>query len=1119
MVERLKKGASAVFRGLSVVLFMGVAAYGQALNGSVVGNVKDTRDAAVPGATVTLTNTTTTQSRETVTDPAGNYSFATGQPGIYTVRVSKQGFAVMEETDITVTADHTARVDVTLKIGGVSETVVVQGQEVPLQTDSAEVRHDLNTAQLTSLPVPPGRNYQSLLSMVPGFTPPTNNHSVGTNPSRALYFAVNGGDHYQNNTRIDGAVTMNVWLPDIVAMVPTLESIEMVNISTNAMDAETGFTGGGSIGVQTKSGTNQIHGAAFEDHTDNDLKARPFFLPSNQQKGKLVYHDFGGAFGGKIIRDKLFYFMSYEGSRDHEYVHVLQTVPARAIKAGDMSGSGSAMYDPTTGTASGAGRTPFPGNQIPTARMDPIALKLSNGLPLPNVPGNALTNNFDGSGVYTFGRERADTKLNWNPTAKLSSFARFSLINFNMFDPPVFGAAGGIDINPQGGQPGNAYGATYSLTASATYLLRANLIVDGYFAWENDNTSVEPVQIGQNIGQQLGIPGTNGPNRYQTGSPWFIVSNFSAFGTADSQSGGHPYYRDNAQHQEVVNLNWTHGLHDLRFGTEIQQQYINNMQPSNAQGSFTFGTGPTQLSGGLSGNQFNSYATFLLGLVTSANKTVVFSDPPAEPVNQHWFSAYVRDRWTVSRKLMASLGLRWDYYGFPNARTRGIGVYDLASNQVEICGSGQVPNNCGVSMPKRLLSPRLGLAYRLSNTFVVRAGYGINQIPFSLGRSVLSLYPTTISPTFPSPNSFSWYDTLSHGIPPIVVPTSNNGYMLAPNNVNMSVLPKNFPWPYSQSWNFTMQKELRYGLTAQAGYVASRTVRSMTQDAGSSINLNAGQFIGAGQNGQPFFVTEGRTSNVSLYTPRGTIAYNALQSSLTRRFAQGLQIGFNWTWSKAESPDYPTNALLYQYLDSRPVQGSDRTHVLTINGAWELPFGKGKPWLGSSRVGSAILGGWALNSLAVFYTGLPFSVTASSTSLNMPGANQRADQVKPKVAVYGDIGGAYFDPLAFAAITTARFGNAGPNSMRGPGEVNVDAGLTRVFKVKERYSIQFRAESFNFTNTPHFANPNSNVSNLVLNSDGTVKNLAGYAQVQAVANTGRDGIDERQFRFMLRISF
>jgi hypothetical protein len=421
---------------LSVLLFNQQSAYGQALNGSVVGNVRDTSEAVIEAAAVTLTNMDTGQSRETLTSSVGSFDFATVQPGAYQLRVNRNGFATHVQTGITVTADNVARVDVTMRVGGVSETIRVESAAAVLQTDSAEVRHELDTADLSKIPVPVGRNYQSLLSTMPGFTPPTNNHSVGTNPSRALYFAVNGGDHYQNNTRIDGATTMNVWLPDIVAMVPTLESIATVNVSTNSFDAETGFTGGANIGVQTKSGANQAHGAAFESHTDNALKARPFFLPSNQKKGKLVYHEFGGAFGGGIVKDKLFYFLSYEGNRDHEYAHALQTTPTAAIKSGDMSGSGTPIYDPTSGNVSGTGRTPFPGNRIPAARIDPIALKISNLLPLPNVPGNPLTNDYDGSGVYTFGRERGDSKINWNPTSKLSSFARFSLLKFDEYDPP-----------------------------------------------------------------------------------------------------------------------------------------------------------------------------------------------------------------------------------------------------------------------------------------------------------------------------------------------------------------------------------------------------------------------------------------------------------------------------------------------------------------------------------------------------------------------------------------------------------------------------------------------------------------------------------------------------------
>jgi hypothetical protein len=270
----------------------------------------------------------------------------------------------------------------------------------------------------------------------------------------------------------------------------------------------------------------------------------------------------------------------------------------------------------------------------------------------------------------------------------------------------------------------------------------------------------------------------------------------------------------------------------------------------------------------------------------------------------------------------------------------------------------------------------------------------------------------------------------------------------------------------------------------------------------------------------------GRTAVTTQYQPLGTNQYNALQSKLGRRFAQGVQVSASYTWSKAigisanDDASPRVNALPYFYLN-RTVQNFDRTQNLAISGVVELPFGKGKQWLSENRFGSAVLGGWKMNALTTFMSGLPFSVTASASSLNMPGQNsQRADQVLPNVAILGGIGGTspYFDPLAFRPVTGARFGNAGFNSMRGPGAAVLDLGIAREFAVRERIRLQFRAEAFNASNTPHFGLPGTNASNLVLNADGSVKNLAGYSVVSGTQNLGRD-FDERHVRFGLRISF
>ncbi len=414
------------------------------------------------------------------------------------------------------------------------------------------------------------------------------------------------------------------------------------------------------------------------------------------------------------------------------------------------------------------------------------------------------------------------------------------------------------------------------------------------------------------------------------------------------------------------------------------------------------------------------------------------------------------------------------------------------------------------------------MAYRASGGLVIRAGYGITNDPYSLGRPFKYNYPTLQIATYDPPNSYQWATTLQAGIPATPVPNVGTGIVPLPSAFQTTTIDLNsFKRGYIQSWNFTVQKELRYGFVAQAGYVATRATDQL-----GPLDINAGQIPGAGSAGQPLKQLYGRTAVTTNYQPLGTNQYNALQSKLERRFAQGVQLAATYTWAKAigitanDDASPRVNALPYFYLN-RTVLNFDRTQNLAISGVFELPFGKGKPWVSENRAASAVLGGWRVNTLLTFMSGLPFSVTASGSSLNMPGQNtQRADQVKATAQILGGIGSgsSYFDPLAFQPVTTARFGNAGFNSMRGPGVGNLDLGIFREFAVKERIRIQFRAEAFNATNTPHFALPGTNVSNLVLNSDGSIRNLAGFSTITGTQNLGRD-FDERHLRFGLRISF
>ena len=356
-------------RSLALSVVFAARMNAQILYGSLVGNVQDATGAAVPAVEVRVTSSDTNQARTAVTNEAGGYTFANLPPGGYEFSVTKTGFRPVKQTGVNISINTVSRADITLELGAVNESVSVSAAAATLQTDRAEVRAELTSKTLQNLPVPPGRNYQGLFGLLPGFTPPENRHSVPGNPSRALIFSVNGTSGQSNNTRIDGASSANVWRPNAVAYIPALESIETVNVVTNSFDAEQGLAGGAAINVQIKSGTNAIHGSAFEYYNGNTTKARPFFLPASERKPKDVFNQFGGTVGGPIKRDKLFYFLSYEGTYNHRFASSLGSVPTAAMRSGDLSGAPAdrPVFDPFTGATDGSGRLPALTYSVPSS--------------------------------------------------------------------------------------------------------------------------------------------------------------------------------------------------------------------------------------------------------------------------------------------------------------------------------------------------------------------------------------------------------------------------------------------------------------------------------------------------------------------------------------------------------------------------------------------------------------------------------------------------------------------------------------------------------------------------------------------------------------------------------
>jgi hypothetical protein len=784
------------------------------------------------------------------------------------------------------------------------------------------------------------------------------------------------------------------------------------------------------------------------------------------------------------------------------------------MKQGDLSASPSPIYDPGTGDSEGQNRTPLADKRVPQSLVSPISRKLADLTPLPNVGDAAVfgANNFLASAAFQFDRRTVDSKVNWNASEKLTMLVRLSILRYTHKNPQMFGAFAGPPVF-DGSNPGEGDGGTYSSTIGGTYVFSPRFVMDAYYGYTRGDTSSQQPRLEEKLGLDfLKIPGTNGTRRIEGGWPRF---SFGAGGltTIGINEDFMPYFRRDPQYQYVANFNWTKGAHSIRFGVDFYNQHLNHAQPEIAgvalhggSGGFRFDGGPTALRGGASINAYNTYAAFLAGLPINLGR--IDQVPDEYNLRVRLQSYYIRDRWNVTQKLTVDYGLRYEYLPFPKRADRGIERYDPDNNKVLVCGVAQVPSDCGVQVSKKLFAPRFGLAYRITNDFVLRGGYGITNDPFVAGEQLRANYPVLLALGLESANAFVPVGRLEDGIPQIVRPNVGNGIIDIPGGFAFSGVPKDYRRGYIQSWNFTVQKQVALGFVAQMAYVGTREVRKL-----GYLDINAGQELDRGNAGRLLNKRFGRNGATTFVLPLGSGHYDALQLSLDRRFSRGFQLGANYTWSKSigvtdNSSDRPQVQAIPYYGLNRSVRGFDRTHVANINSIWEVPFGKGRKWLTQGPL-ALIAGGWQINNLLSFMTGRPFTVQAPGTTLNMPGSQQTANQMKPAVAIPGGIGRGtpWFDATAFASPAQGSFGNTGYNYLRGPGLANWDFGVFREFRITERWKAQFRMESFNFSNTPHFDQPGNTLGD------------ANFGQITGVTNLARENIDERQLRFGLRISF
>jgi len=1061
----------------------------QAVSGTILGSVNDGSGAAVAGVRITLTNTQTGIARVVVSDSDGEYVAPSLPPGTYSISAEMTGFKKLSLANVQLNVDQKARVDLKLEVGATTESVTIQGTVSLVQTESSDLSGTINETQIKNLPLN-GRDFVQLTRTLPGVMrgiPGANIDGAGSLAWRAsASFSANGMRTRDNNFLLDGVDNNETWLNSVVIF-PSIDALEEFKVQTSTYSAEFGRSSGGVVNIQIKSGQNAFHGSAFEFLRNDALDANDFFNNKNgRAKPPFRQNQFGGTMGGPIRHDKMFFFGDYQGWRIRDSKTYLSTVPTVKMRSGDFSEISRVIYDPLT-------RQPFVGNIIPANQYDPAAKAVVEKLyPLPNVAGRKAANgqiidNFLYNPVLQREDDQFDGKIDNYFSEKNHFFGRYSFERTHRFLPATL---------PHG-DAGFTFGAgtglirAQSLALNDTHTFGPRWLNEFRFGFSRIAFKVTSIDAGANLAQSVGIPGVNitdtATAMTQITFPTGDIRNLGA-------NANQPLLTFLDTFQWFDNLTHTRGQHTLKMGANLTRRRRNIFNVDNIVGQFNFQSALTSNCGGsavtcnVDQNTGIPFASFVLGYATTVTRGLMQGTVGERRPE---YGAYIQDDWRVNNRLTLNLGLRYDLF------VPYVEVFDRQSNFDTSAGKFVVASDDAVIngkkygrylqvVPKTDFAPRFGFAYDVfgKGQTVVRGGYGVfwnNPLtgtssskpinpPFLLSNSLT----TTLLPTL----------RLRDGIP--APPTLDPNR--APSGTTRSIFDPEFRDGYAQQWNLNLSQQIGKSYALELSYVGSKGTHLVIKQ---DIN-QAPPVVGVSDSNvnRPFIKLAPGLRSLSQVQSRGDSNHHALLAKFSNRFSNGLLFVNSYTFGKtidivSDTEGATQNA--YDFRRDRAVSDFDIKHTFSSSWTYELPFGKGKRFVGGANgLSDKLISGWQLSGILLLRSGLPFTVN-QLVNLSSTGGGNRPNRIASGKLDHPTID-RWFDLSAFPATTdnTGTYGNSGRNILRAPGQKNIDLSLVKVTRFRERFEHQLKFEFFNAFNHPQFAAPGNTIGNA---SAGVISSL------------------------------